>query len=118
MAMIRASRRSISQCCSELPTVTAAFRVKWTLRLEVDEDAAAAEGARLQLLLSRADLDRVAGMLAAADRIRYLTPRLHAEMIPNFAGRAILQPDRASTSAASDSIPRSLVCSTSCGAPT
>jgi molybdopterin/thiamine biosynthesis adenylyltransferase len=42
--------------------------------------AAHAEGARLQLLTEPAELDRAATVLAAADRIRYLTPRLHEEM--------------------------------------
>lgn len=45
------------------------------------ESAATAEGGRLRLLLSREDIDRSAAILAAADRIRYLTPRLHEEMI-------------------------------------
>ena len=39
------------------------------------------EGARLQLLTTRHDVDRAAAILAESDRIRYLTPRLHAEMI-------------------------------------
>jgi molybdopterin/thiamine biosynthesis adenylyltransferase/nitroreductase len=42
--------------------------------------AAAREGARLTLLTARDDIDVGATLLAAADRIRYLTPRLHAEM--------------------------------------
>ncbi|MHA7649182.1 Rv1355c family protein [Mycobacterium sp. ML4] len=45
------------------------------------QNAAAAEGARLELLLSRDGIHRCAAILAAADRIRYLTPRLHEEMI-------------------------------------
>jgi len=39
------------------------------------------EGARLHLLTERDDIARAAAMLAAADRIRYLTPRLHADMV-------------------------------------
>ena len=39
------------------------------------------EGARLHLLTGRQDTAEAAGILAAADRIRYLTPRLHAEMV-------------------------------------
>jgi molybdopterin/thiamine biosynthesis adenylyltransferase len=39
------------------------------------------EGARLQLLTGRDDFAKAATILAAADRIRYLTPRLHAEMV-------------------------------------
>ncbi|VEG43775.1 dinucleotide-utilizing enzyme possibly involved in molybdopterin or thiamin biosynthesis [Mycolicibacterium flavescens] len=42
--------------------------------------AAEAEGARLRVLTDRPDLESAAAILAAADRIRYLTPRLHAEM--------------------------------------
>jgi molybdopterin/thiamine biosynthesis adenylyltransferase len=38
------------------------------------------EGARLHLVTRHDDIDRAATILAAADRIRYLTPRLHAEM--------------------------------------
>jgi hypothetical protein len=42
--------------------------------------AAAREGAQVCLMLSRDDVNRAADILAAADRIRYLTPRLHREM--------------------------------------
>lgn len=45
------------------------------------KSAAAAEGARLELLTSRSDIERAATLFAAADRIRYLTPRLHADMV-------------------------------------
>jgi hypothetical protein len=38
------------------------------------------EGAQLQMVLARDDIRRAADILAQADRIRYLTPRLHAEM--------------------------------------
>jgi hypothetical protein len=48
--------------------------------LELLQSAAQSEGARLQLLSGSAEVDRAAAILAAADRIRYLTPRLHAEM--------------------------------------
>jgi molybdopterin/thiamine biosynthesis adenylyltransferase len=44
------------------------------------ESAARQEGARLELLTTREDIERAANLFAAADRIRYLTPRLHAEM--------------------------------------
>jgi molybdopterin/thiamine biosynthesis adenylyltransferase len=44
------------------------------------ESAARDEGARLQILTKSADIETAATILAAADRIRYLTPRLHAEM--------------------------------------
>lgn len=42
--------------------------------------AATREGARLELLVGRADIDRAGALLADADRIRYLTPSLHADM--------------------------------------
>lgn len=38
-------------------------------------------GARLDLLTGRDDIARVAKVLAAADRTRYLMPKLHAEMV-------------------------------------
>jgi hypothetical protein len=44
------------------------------------ESAAQREGARLQLLSARDQIAKAATILATADRIRYLTPRLHAEM--------------------------------------
>jgi len=44
-------------------------------------DAARLEGARLHLLAERDQLDCAANLLGAADRTRYLTPRLHAEMM-------------------------------------
>ena len=44
-------------------------------------DWARREGARLQLLTDRNDIDRAARILAATDRIRFITPRLHKEMI-------------------------------------
>jgi hypothetical protein len=39
------------------------------------------EGARLHLLTGRDDIAEAANLLAAADRIRYLTPRLHADLM-------------------------------------
>jgi molybdopterin/thiamine biosynthesis adenylyltransferase len=42
--------------------------------------AAHREGARLRLISARDAIDEIAGICGAADRIRYLTPRLHAEM--------------------------------------
>ncbi|WP_040709974.1 Rv1355c family protein [Nocardia takedensis] len=42
--------------------------------------AAALEGAGLHVLTDPADLAAAADLLAEADRIRYLTPRLHADM--------------------------------------
>ncbi|MDT7770538.1 MAG: hypothetical protein QOI30_3555 [Mycobacterium sp.] len=48
--------------------------------VEVLHALAEREGARLHVVTGRDDTDRAATILAAADRIRYLTPRLHAEM--------------------------------------
>ena len=48
--------------------------------LELLDSAARNEGARLHILSDPADVEMAATILAAADRIRYLTPRLHAEM--------------------------------------
>jgi molybdopterin/thiamine biosynthesis adenylyltransferase len=48
--------------------------------VEVLHALAEREGARLHLVTGRDDIDRTATILAAADRIRYLTPQLHAEM--------------------------------------
>lgn len=42
---------------------------------------AGGEGARLHLLTAPSDVATAAKILAESDRIRYLTPRLHAEMI-------------------------------------
>ncbi|MFL6082917.1 MAG: hypothetical protein ACJ74F_06850 [Mycobacterium sp.] len=47
--------------------------------LELLGVAARNEDGRLQILSRSAELDRAAATLAAADRIRYLTPRLHAQ---------------------------------------
>lgn len=44
------------------------------------EAAAQAEGARLTMLTDPHDIARAAEILAATDRIRYLTPHLHSEM--------------------------------------
>jgi len=49
--------------------------------IELLRTMAEREGARLHLLTQREDITRAAAILAAADRTRYLTPRLHAEMI-------------------------------------
>jgi hypothetical protein len=51
------------------------------------------EGARLRLLTARAEIDEAAGILAAADRTRYLTPRLHAEMISELRWPGDESPD-------------------------
>jgi molybdopterin/thiamine biosynthesis adenylyltransferase len=44
-------------------------------------DTVAGEGASLNLLTERATIRRCAELLAAADRLRYLTPTLHREMM-------------------------------------
>ncbi len=49
--------------------------------IELLHTIAEREGAQLCLVTERDDIARVAMILAAADRTRYLTPRLHAEMV-------------------------------------
>ncbi|KLO33394.1 Rv1355c family protein [Mycobacterium haemophilum] len=49
--------------------------------VELLKNTAAAEGARLHFLLSQDEINRASSILADADRIRYLTPRLHEEML-------------------------------------
>jgi len=49
--------------------------------IEILNTVANREGARLQVLTERDDINRAATILAAADRTRYLTPRLHTDMI-------------------------------------
>jgi len=44
-------------------------------------DAAAAEGARLSLLTDRDAVEQTATIFGAGDRIRYLTPQLHRELV-------------------------------------
>jgi len=50
-----------------------------TIRLV--ESATRREGARLHLMTKRHEIDEAAAILAATDRIRYLTPHLHEEMV-------------------------------------
>lgn len=45
------------------------------------ETAARREGARLHLVTARGEIDGAAKILAAADRVRYLTAQLHGEMV-------------------------------------
>jgi molybdopterin/thiamine biosynthesis adenylyltransferase len=45
------------------------------------ESATRHEGARLHLMTKRHEIDEAAAILAATDRIRYLTPHLHEEMV-------------------------------------
>ena len=49
--------------------------------VELLDSVAGREGARLHLVTGRDDIHWVATIFAAADRIRYLTPELHAEMV-------------------------------------
>ena len=49
--------------------------------IELLTATAAREGARLHLLTDRDELSRAAAIFGATDRIRYLTPQLHKEMI-------------------------------------
>ncbi|MCG5434328.1 Rv1355c family protein [Mycobacterium sp. MYCO198283] len=44
-------------------------------------EAAAREGGRLAVLTARGDVEELAQVCAAADRIRYLTPPLHRELV-------------------------------------
>lgn len=44
------------------------------------QSAACREGGRLRFLITQDEIREAAGIFAAADRTRYLTPRLHAEM--------------------------------------
>jgi molybdopterin/thiamine biosynthesis adenylyltransferase len=55
--------------------------------------AARREGARLRVLTSRADIARAATILAASDRTRYLTPRLHQDMVSELRWPGDLNPD-------------------------
>lgn len=56
-------------------------------------EAATREGARLHLLTDRDELAHAAEIFAAADRIRYLTPRLHKEMIAELRFPGDADPD-------------------------
>ncbi|MDZ7887042.1 MAG: Rv1355c family protein [Mycobacterium sp.] len=55
--------------------------------------AAEHQGGRLRLLTERADMERAAMIFAAADRIRFLTPHLHAEMISELRWPGDPDPD-------------------------
>lgn len=61
--------------------------------VEALTDAAADEGGRLHLLLSPDEINRAARILALADRIRYLTPQLHTEMISELRWPGDHSPD-------------------------
>jgi hypothetical protein len=55
--------------------------------------AARREGAGLHLITERDDIARAATIFAAADRIRYLTPRLHADMVSELRWPGDASPD-------------------------
>jgi hypothetical protein len=55
--------------------------------------AAEQHGARLSVLTNRSDIDAAATILAAADRTRYLTARLHAEMFSELRWPGDPNPD-------------------------
>jgi hypothetical protein len=61
--------------------------------LELLGAAARNEGARFQILRAPAEIDRAAAILAAADRIRYLTPRLHKEMFAELRSPGTPEPE-------------------------
>ncbi|OMC51936.1 hypothetical protein A5742_17535 [Mycolicibacterium fortuitum] len=56
-------------------------------------NAAEQYGARLHLLTQRDDIAHAATILAAADRVRFLTPRLHREMISELRWPGDEDPD-------------------------
>ncbi|MGV0837253.1 Rv1355c family protein [Mycolicibacterium thermoresistibile] len=55
--------------------------------------SATREGARLHLLTAKADIEAAATIIAATDRIRYLTPQLHAEMLAELRWPGDPDPD-------------------------
>jgi molybdopterin/thiamine biosynthesis adenylyltransferase len=55
--------------------------------------AAQREGARLVLITDRNDIAHAAGILAASDRTRYLTPHLHREMVSELRWPGDADPD-------------------------
>jgi molybdopterin/thiamine biosynthesis adenylyltransferase len=55
--------------------------------------AAKREGARLQLLTARDAIETAATILAASDRIRYLTPQLHKDMVAELRWPGDADPD-------------------------
>jgi molybdopterin/thiamine biosynthesis adenylyltransferase len=64
-----------------------------THTVELLRAAAAREGGQLHLVSERDDIARVATIFAAADRIRYLTPQLHADMISELRWPGDPRPD-------------------------
>jgi molybdopterin/thiamine biosynthesis adenylyltransferase len=56
-------------------------------------ETARREGARLQVVVSRAQIDEIADIFAAADRVRYLTTGLHEEMVSELRWPGDPDPD-------------------------
>jgi hypothetical protein len=61
--------------------------------VELLESAARREGAGIRLLTSNTEIESAADILANADRVRYLTPRLHAEMFSELRWPGDASPD-------------------------
>jgi molybdopterin/thiamine biosynthesis adenylyltransferase len=61
--------------------------------IEVLAATAQREGGRLHLVTPRDNIDRAATIFAATDRIRYLTPGLHAQMVSELRWPADDDPD-------------------------
>ncbi len=61
--------------------------------IEALSTAAHREGAQLHLITERDDIACAATLLAASDRIRYLTPHLHKEMVSELRWPGDAQPD-------------------------
>lgn len=61
--------------------------------IEALGDAANRECARLHLITGRDEIERAATLLAASDRIRYLTPHLHREMMSELRWPGDADPD-------------------------
>ncbi len=61
--------------------------------IEALVNAAQREGAQLHLLTERDDIAHAATLLAASDRIRYLTPHLHKEMVSELRWPGDPEPD-------------------------
>lgn len=64
-----------------------------TTTVEALTAAAQREGARLSLIVDRDDIAHAARILAASDRIRYLTPHLHREMVSELRWPGDPDPD-------------------------
>ena len=56
-------------------------------------ESARREGAQLRVVVSRGQIDEIADIFASADRIRYLTSRLHEEMVSELRWPGDADPD-------------------------